>query len=94
MGKPFFMTEKETEAFLVQETRQLPMPDGTTRPFTAMKVWWDAYDFLVATRSWSEKELVNLIAINADETRTAFEESFQAVLSYIDRNARKKMGID
>lgn len=44
-----FFTEKETEDLLVQKTRNLKNLDGTNRPFTTTKVWWETYDYVVYT---------------------------------------------
>ena len=94
MGKPFFITEKETEDLLERETRTLPMPDGTMRPFTESKLFWKAYEFLIVCAKWTGKELVALAVRDSEENGVSFERSFYALIEYADRHARKNMGID
>ena len=37
----------DEDKLLEEETRILPMPDGSTYPLTAMKIYWGSYDFLI-----------------------------------------------
>ena len=90
----FFITEKETEALLEQETRPIPMPDGSMRPFTGFRLMWESYDFLILCGNYTGKELVDLAIHNSKAMSYSFEESFPALLSYIHRHVRKASGID
>ena len=63
----FFITEKETEEFLELETRNIPMPDGTMRPFTDLRLTWRSYDFLIVCGKYTAKELVDLAIRNGEE---------------------------
>lgn len=91
---PFFITEKETESWLEQESRDLAMPDGSKRSVQMFKINWRSYDFLTVCRCYTPKELIDLSIKNADEMGYSFEDSFPNVLSYLHRHARKAMGID
>jgi hypothetical protein len=90
----FFISEKETEDYLSEETRMIPMPDGEQRAFTGFKLMWRSLDYLVLTTDYSSKDLVEQAAVNAEETGCSFEDSFPNVLAYIHREARKAQGID
>jgi len=90
----FFISEKDTEAYLALETRKLPMPDGTMQPLTGFKLMWRSVDYLILTAGYSRKQLVQLALINTKETGHSFEESFNNVIAYIHREIRKQQGID
>ncbi len=90
----FFITEPETEDYLSEETRMIPMPDGTQRAFTGFKLMWRSYDYLILTTGYSSKQLVEQAVINAQEMGYSFEDSFPNVLAYIHREVRKAQGID
>jgi hypothetical protein len=90
----FFITEKAAEELLELETRDIPMPDGTARPFIGFKLMWKSYDFLIICGKYTGKRLVDLAIRNSEEMGYSFEESFPAVLSYVHRHVRKAMGID
>jgi len=90
----FFITEKETEDYLSEETRLIPMPDGTQRAFTGFKLMWRSLDYLISTTDFTSKELVELADVNAEEMGYSFEASFPNMLAYIHREVRKAQGID
>lgn len=90
----FFITEKQTEDWLTFETRQIPMPDGTTRPFTHFKLMWRSYDYLIVCGKFTGKQLVEQTIQTAKEMNYTFEEAFPNVLSYLHRRLRKAQGID
>lgn len=83
MSAGFFITEKETEAYLVSETRDLPMPGGTLKPHTDFKLTWRIYDLLAEYSGFTKEELVAEAVRTRDLTGRSFEESFTAVLSSI-----------
>ncbi len=89
-----FLTEKQTEAWLEMETRDLPMPDGTLRPFTDTKLHWNAYDFIVSQEMFTGARLVELSLIDSKETGFPFEMSFPNTVSYAYFRLRKRLGID
>lgn len=43
-----FMTEKTIESFIEEETRSLPMPDGTMRDFCLSRIYWVSVDYVAA----------------------------------------------
>jgi len=89
----FFISEKETENYLEVETRDLPMPDGTIKPFTGFKLMWRAVDYLIITAGYSRAELADLAIKNAKEMGYSFEDSFPNVVAYVHREIKKKQGI-
>ena len=90
----FFITEKETEDYLSEETRMIPMPDGTQRAFTGFKLMWRSLEYLILTTDFTSKELVELAVLDAEEMGYTFEDSFPNMLAYVHREARKAQGID
>ncbi|MES9861134.1 MAG: hypothetical protein ABW157_13560 [Candidatus Thiodiazotropha sp. LLP2] len=56
MGK--FYTEKETEAYLQDETRILTLPNGRKESVTTMHMTWRAFDRLDETKACSCQELI------------------------------------
>ena len=90
----FFITEKETEDYLSEETRLIPMPDGTQHAFTGFKLMWGSFDYLILTTDFTSKELVELAVLDAEEMGYSFEDSFPNILAYIHREVRKAQGID
>ena len=87
-----FLTEKETESLLETETRNLPMPDGTTQPFAGFKFMWRSYDFIIESGLYTGKRLTELAVINGEETGCAFDISLRNVLAYIHQALRKAQG--
>lgn len=63
----FFITEKEVEGLLGLESRDLAMPDGTSRSFSGFKLMWKALEFLVVCGRWSKRELVELALRRQDD---------------------------
>jgi hypothetical protein len=55
-----FVTDKEIESLLEVVSRDMPMPNGTTRSFTGIKLMWKALDFLIVIGRWSQAELINI----------------------------------
>lgn len=90
----FFITEKETEEYLKQETRKIPMPDGSSRLLTTFKLVWRSWDFLILCGNYSRVELTSLAQINSREVGCSFEDSFRDTLAVLHRDLRRKMGID
>jgi hypothetical protein len=70
----FFVTEKETEGLLEIASRELPMPDGTTRSFSGFQLMWKALDFLIVCGRWSRQELTE-IAVRMEQADTIFDAS-------------------
>jgi hypothetical protein len=94
MSRKKFFTEKETEYWLETETRLLPMPDGSQKPVTSFRLVWGAFDFLVKVGRKTPARLVELSLLNAQEMNLSFEESFPAVIAYLDHGLRKQYGIN
>lgn len=89
---PFFMTEKETEEWLVHETRELPWPGRPHRPVTTSRLVWRAFDFLVDEQGRTEVDIVEIAIDNAREMSIQFERSFDAVVGFLaDPDALSKL---
>lgn len=95
-----FITEKQTEALLEPETRDITMPDGSVRQITGFKLMWRGFDFLTATPFYkpkpyyTEARLVELAVINSEETGYSFEKTFPNVVAYVNKAVKKRLGID
>ena len=69
------------EAF---ETRVLPMPDGTFRPFRQKRIYWGSFDFIVM--HWcSEKQLVKLAVKDAEEKDEDLDRNFGNCIAWLER---------
>lgn len=88
-----FMREKDIEALLVLETRDLPWPDGVKRPFTMTKWYWDAYEFLIVCTEFTPASLVAAALTDCAEMKRKFEDAFPNLLAYASNIARKKLGL-
>lgn len=85
-----FHTEKQIEDWLESQTRDLVMPDGTTRPHTAFKLVWHTMDSLVEVSGYSPLELVEYALEEAHLQKMSFDEAFTGVLSWLDEQRRKQ----
>ena len=83
-----FQTEKQTEAMLEMETRDLPMPDGSTQPVTAFRMAWNSYDFILACGVDSPVYITRLIAEDAHVAGKSFQEYFPGAVSAIHQAIR------
>ena len=90
----FFISEKETEEYLERETRDIPMPDGSTRPFTTTRLAWRSLDYILEWGWFTQERVVELAIINAEEVGLSFEDSFNDTLAYIHAEMRKTQGVD
>jgi hypothetical protein len=79
------MTERETESYLVLETRSLPMPNGNQRPTTCMHLVWSSLDVVTLASNFDEARVVELAHISTAEMGTTFEDAFQAVVAYLHK---------
>lgn len=80
-----FMTEREMEALLHEETRLLAMPDGKRRTVRAFRLIWNSLDLIVRHGAFTQGQIVSLACRQADESGESFETSFERVLGYIHR---------
>jgi hypothetical protein len=88
MGQIDFLTEKETEALLESETRDLPMPDGSFRPVTDFKLGWEIYDRLLFISDYTPSQFVGWALEEAELSGRSFEEMFPVVVAYVDNRLR------
>lgn len=78
-----FITEKETEALLEQEIRNITLPNGSIRSLSSFRLTWDTFDKLIRHSRYTEEKLVKLGVINAEEKGLSLELSFQSVIAYV-----------
>lgn len=88
MGQIDFLTEKETEALLESETRDLLMPDGSFRPVTEFKLTWEIYDRLLFISDYTPSQFVEWGLEEAELSGRSFEEMFPVVVAYVDNRLR------
>ena len=53
-----FFTEKETEEFLLDETRILTLPDGSKESVTTFRLTWEAFDLMESTHAFTNQEII------------------------------------
>jgi hypothetical protein len=90
----FFITEKATEEWLVQEVRDMLMPDGTHKPVRAFKITWSARDFLDEFTDITEEEIAKIAQEYAAETGKPYEEAYFDTIGHLENGLRKRFGID
>lgn len=86
-----FLTERETESLLTPEVRFVPMPDGTTKAVSSLKLMWANYDFLIELNLYTHEQLIDLILRNAEDMDYSLNESFDCVVAYCSNSARDKL---
>ena len=89
-----FLTEKQTEYWLTSETRDILMPDGTREPYTDFKMFWGAFDFVLEETEYDEVSLASLAEGHMIDSGKPFKEAFMEIVVYIDKELRKRLGID
>ena len=90
---PFYQ-EKQIEEWLETETRDLPMPDGSTQPLTGFKLLWSKVDSLVLLNGYARLELVEFALEEVRLQNVSFDKAFTGVVAYLDNERRKAWGID
>ncbi|MEO1405123.1 MAG: hypothetical protein AAFV54_01360 [Pseudomonadota bacterium] len=89
---PDFMTEKEIEAYLEMETREIPHPDGRTLPMTALRGLWVSLDCVTSMSSFTLDDLVGFATVTMREKHCGFKEAFEAVVAFAHRELRRANG--
>lgn len=87
----FFITEKQTEDWLIYETRDLPMPDGSFRPVTDFKLGWELYDLLLSISDYTPERLVGFALEESQLSGLPFEKTFPSCVAYLDRHLRDSL---
>lgn len=91
MGR--FWTEKETEAYLVSETRNLPMPDGSISPFTTFRLIWLHFEDLTRLLGYTPERIVELAIQETEATGVDFETAFPAVVGYMESHLLRRRAL-
>lgn len=79
----FFITEKETEDLLVLETRELVMPNGSSRCHTTFRLVWQGFDTLTRIYGYSEAEIVGLSLIEVRNQGFTFQRAFDGMVGWL-----------
>ena len=80
-----FMTEKQIEDLLVNETRMLPLPGGGEQVMTGSKLMWGTLDLIIKTNRFTMDEIIAFSRQTMTSKGYSFEDAFKSVVSYIDR---------
>lgn len=89
-----FLTDKETEAWLEMQTREL-IVKGRRRSVTQTKLVWETLRWIVNEYEVTTVEkLIDLACQESDRLDMPFEMTFPHVLSLYDKGLRKELGID
>lgn len=83
MGESVFLTEKQIEAWLEFETRRLPMPDGSHRPFTYFRYVWEKLDDLDLLAGYSPDRLVEFAIEENQISGVQIEKTLNGCISYL-----------
>lgn len=84
----FFITEKETEALLEFESRNLVLPDDSVRSHSTTLLVWKTFDYLVDYSCFTKERLIELAVMNAKETNQSFEQSFSDTVGYVNQHTK------
>lgn len=87
-----FYTERQIEELLELRTREIQMPDGTTKSFTLSKLGWKAYDFLTTWELYTAQELMAFAIRNSESTGCSLNLSLHNVVACGQQHARKELG--
>ena len=90
------ITEERTEELLTLQTRSLPMPDGTWKPFTHFKMTWEAMDFLMICGKgmYSRAMLVDLALKESLRSGREFMACFVDACSFHEKALTEKIRTD
>jgi hypothetical protein len=77
-------TEEQIEAWLVSETRDLTMLDGTQRPMTMTKLHWSAVDTLAVVGPYTQEELIRYAQEEVELQGVDFDLAFRSVVAFLD----------
>ncbi len=79
------MTERETEALLVRQTRDLALPCGRKEVVTHSAHVWQLFDLIQESGFYTHDELMQLSRDNMAGTGYSFTDAFVSVVTYIHR---------
>jgi len=78
-----FVTEKQIEAWLERETRNLPMPNGPCRSLTAFNLTWEKLDDLVELAGYTPARLVDFAIEESLLQKAPLEKTFPYCVAYL-----------
>lgn len=88
-----FLTEKDTEWWLVPQQRAVRLECGRSRVVSASRLVWKNHDFLTGQGHFSSADLIDLAEREGREIEMPFEISFPHVVSYL-RAVYRSRGVD
>lgn len=89
---PDFLTEKEIEALLQMETRDILHPDDRIKPLSAMRSLWISLDAITTMSSFTEAQIVGLSTVTMREKGYDFRDALSAVVSFIHKEINAQNG--
>ncbi|UYV12398.1 MAG: hypothetical protein NCW75_14000 [Phycisphaera sp.] len=88
-----FWTEYKIERWIERETREISLPDGSTRSCTAFRLVWEQADSLVLLNGFSYAELAGYADEEARLQNLGFDEAFSGIVAWLDGRRRERWGI-
>ncbi len=88
-----FYTEKQIEDWLESETREVTLPNGTTRAVSVIRLAWSKADSLVSLDGYTMRELAGYAAEEEALQRISLNQAFVCVVAYLDNRRRARWGI-
>lgn len=86
----FFITERETEDWLVSEARDITLPDGTRHVVRGFRLTWRDVDMLKRIPPYTEAKLLELALHSQKETGRPLDQSFRNVVAYVMQQVKKR----
>lgn len=77
-----FITEKETENYLVSEMRMLTLPDGGSHPVRGLNLMWTTFDLLQETGAFTQERLIDIAHAVAQHEDAPFDKALETVCGY------------
>lgn len=84
---PFFTDQRITE-MLEQETRVLPLPDGTQRHVTGWWLMWQHFDYLVKEAGFEESFMLEVSLRSSAGTGLSFDAQLHEFVAYLAATER------
>ncbi|QDU98605.1 hypothetical protein [Lignipirellula cremea] len=85
------MTEKQTEARLTSLVRDLPLPDGSTRPVRLLQFQWASYDYAIAHLGFTPLDFTAWAKDEEQYFGVNFDEAIQVGVDYVLQKWREHL---
>lgn len=84
-------TDQQIEAWCQEHIREVPGPDGNTRPLRMSQLHWETADRLVAIYGHKWSKLSSAALQEAEIHGLDFNEAFEGLIAWLDHNARRSL---